>query len=694
MSLRWFCALTVLGSFVLFCGLRLHAEDPTASSSKTPDSSRPRSEAAAAKSASRPPPFPISAEKIAEIEAATAKFCGDPQSEDFDALEAHAAFIRSAPGPMPSGGQWLIWFYGNLAAPEKRDSDSWKKHFEKLDRWIAAKPESVTPVIIAARAHIARGWEERGGGFANTVSEARWVIFHDQIERATELLEQARDIKDHDADVYLQLIEVGKSNGADHDDIEEYVAAARKISPDYHAVCTEAAVYLLPRWHGEPGDIGKFADKMLKENPGDEGLEIYARIACMLHRYDRTLMLSGELDLEKICDGARVLQRRFPNSAYYQNFAGLVAWRTQDLELAKAAKEFVDKDFDQAIWGNPAFAEEFRRFCSLTIAPPSRQRILWSVSGLPIVTAISPSGNSLVVGEQTGVGATSMAIRNLKDLSLIEELSGAGNLPDSLDIDCAGTRLAVSFQAYPPARVPSRLVLYTVGDWDNPQYLADPRVSTFGALRFSPDGKQLAVAHRDNGIGIWNVETQKLERLVESVPHVRSIFFSPDGKLLVGQNESRAMINETATGNVLHRLPLAEAADGARIKTVLAFLEDGRLLAVGTQKDRPGTSLFSWDRVSKKRRDLIAGMPGTVCAVSPKLTFVVLMNSTVNRETRAAPTSLSIWSVKEGRRLAEFGVVAPPAGMAFSQDEKTLSFASQDRSVRLWDLSEFLPKDK
>jgi hypothetical protein len=144
--------------------------------------------------------FAISEEEEGAVEALIERFLGEPKVEDFQETEKEAAFFRSAPGPMPGGGAWLEWFYQKLQAPKKRDVDSWNKHFEKLDRWRAAFPDSPTPLTVAARAHITRGWEERGTAYANTVSEARWIIFHDELERAAKLAERARAMAGHDAD--------------------------------------------------------------------------------------------------------------------------------------------------------------------------------------------------------------------------------------------------------------------------------------------------------------------------------------------------------------------------------------------------------------------------------------------------------------------------------------------------------------
>lgn len=82
---------------------------------------------------------------------------------------------------------------------------------------------------------------------------------------------------------------------------------------------------------------------------------------------------------------------------------------------------------------------------------------------------------------------------------------------------------------------------------------------------------------------MWNVgigEVQRVPRGHRSV--VRSIAFSPDGKLLVsGAYDTTVRIWDMATGDVKQTLDEAEDGEGGRVRSVI-FSPGGKLVASGT----------------------------------------------------------------------------------------------------------------
>ena len=655
---------------------------------------QPADVAAPAKGAAaeRPPFFEFPKEKVVEIEKDCNKFIeGEPTKDDFARLEEHYALLKTATAPAIDGEVWLEWFYGMLESPTKEDSDSWKLHYEKLDRWRAAFPQSPVPLTAAARAHVKHGWSERGTGLARTVTEAQWLLFHDHLERAKELLDQARELPSHDAAVYEELIKIGMATGADRDTIDGYVAAARKIDPRHYDVYEAMAFYLMPRWQGEPGDIGRFAEQMWQESPPEEAPEVYARISAIVQPSEPLLMISGDFDLEKLRAGAKLLQSRYRKSTYYQNYAALVAVRTADAELARATREHLEKNRDRRFLSDRGY-ELFVKLCNVETPAPKGQRIVWLLRGLPMSIAFSPSGNSLVVGSQVPIGADPVTVYSVKDLSIMQELSG-GFQATALAIDSKGTRVAAAFSPNPLTQQSGTFAIFKVGDWNDPLTIEHSGQQPEG-IGFSPDGTRLLGPIPGKGIGIWNVEDGKLEKTIPLESHFRSIRYTPDGKRLIATHEAFAEIFDADSGQRLHKLPLDPARDGSQICTVIGCLPDGWLLASGYDKSRSGTALFAWNPDSRRRRDLFK-VSGVQLSASPKMSLLAVERAERNKENNGQEAFVEIWGLKERRRLATIGgLTSMPAGLAFSADERTLAAACQDGSVRLWDLSEYLPAEQ
>jgi len=94
----------------------------------------------------------------------------------------------------------------------------------------------------------------------------------------------------------------------------------------------------------------------------------------------------------------------------------------------------------------------------------------------------------------------------------------------------------------------------------------------------NPVQNQIAISHNENLITIWNLETLKLERVLESYfIDVLALDYSPDGKLLAAAGEGRDInIFDTESWKLIKDLDLP--AEGVM---AVKFSPDGKYLAAG-----------------------------------------------------------------------------------------------------------------
>jgi WD40 repeat protein len=132
-------------------------------------------------------------------------------------------------------------------------------------------------------------------------------------------------------------------------------------------------------------------------------------------------------------------------------------------------------------------------------------------------------------------------------------------------------------------------------------------------VTFSSDGKLLASVGGsktdnapqdgavDRSIRLWDVDTGKeVRRLALPKGHVRWLEFSPTGRTLLGQDETRTTILwETATGKILRSFPPADRWPNASW-TVSAFSPDGRTLVLST--DNHDVRFLDADTGEERRR--------------------------------------------------------------------------------------------
>src|SRR5208283_5142583 len=111
----------------------------------------------------------------------------DLVGEKFDELDRMAYQLRSEK-KRASGGSWkLTEFYGALDKPTLTDKDTLDQ-VAHLKRWVAQRPDSITPRVALATSLHRWAWVARGNGLANTVSDNGWNLFNERIQESLDVL--------------------------------------------------------------------------------------------------------------------------------------------------------------------------------------------------------------------------------------------------------------------------------------------------------------------------------------------------------------------------------------------------------------------------------------------------------------------------------------------------------------------------
>ncbi len=199
------------------------------------------------------------------------------ESEDFEGLETMAAECLKAPMNLIDQSPKLRIFYDAIrSSPLDSDEDA-KTLTEKCDRWLAAKPASVTARVAYANFLIADAWRIRGSNWAHLVPKLAWAPFEERLVKAREhLVAQGVSIKADPTVAGLRIIlcMAGQDTG-----MMKHFNEATTWWPEYFPVYDNVARALLPRWGGSPGQGARFAQKAFNSHPGSKGAALYALIA-------------------------------------------------------------------------------------------------------------------------------------------------------------------------------------------------------------------------------------------------------------------------------------------------------------------------------------------------------------------------------------------------------------------------------
>jgi hypothetical protein len=109
---------------------------------------------------------------LKEYKEAIADLLKQQKFDDLDCI-GHAA--RREKTRLP-GGLWKLHnIYIGLTEPTGHATEEdWTERISLLQKWVTAKPNSITARVALAEAYDGYAWDARGNGYSNTVTDSGW----------------------------------------------------------------------------------------------------------------------------------------------------------------------------------------------------------------------------------------------------------------------------------------------------------------------------------------------------------------------------------------------------------------------------------------------------------------------------------------------------------------------------------------
>jgi WD40 repeat protein len=196
--------------------------------------------------------------------------------------------------------------------------------------------------------------------------------------------------------------------------------------------------------------------------------------------------------------------------------------------------------------------------------------------------------------------------------------------------------------------------------------------SSFGrGVAFAPDGKILATAtNRD--ILFWDPATgRELRRFpIRGAKELRSLAFSPDGKMLVClAQDNTVWLSDAVTGKLLHQWP------GPRdyVESSVAFSPDSQTLALACQKEK---EIPLYDTATGREVRRFVGHRGSVHTVAFSPNGKTVASS-------ARDDTLRLWDAATAKEVCNVKTGGGVWKLAFSPDSTVLVSGGWD--IRIWD---------
>jgi RNA polymerase sigma factor (sigma-70 family) len=226
-------------------------------------------------------------------------------------------------------------------------------------------------------------------------------------------------------------------------------------------------------------------------------------------------------------------------------------------------------------------------------------------------------------------------------------------------------------------------------------------------IAYTPDGKHLITASRDQTVRLWDAATGKELRRFDRSPRPgekagvadangRMMVFgldparpfvvalAPDGKTLAAASGARLILWDVASGKELRRLPAPPLGASA----ALGFADGGKKLVLAV-----AGSTHAWDTATGKRLKGATGPAMPAAAVVYALGEEVLSpDGKLLARGHFDPTTgefaVKLTEVATGKELPPIPFKKSAAlAMTFSPDGKTLAWATPPGGVQFWDLA-------
>jgi len=249
---------------------------------------------------------------------------------DFQQLEMEAREIRGNQARL-FGGVWKLYgLYEAVSTPNGgtgANASDWLAHFDALQKWIRAYPDSATARIALANSYINYAWRARGTGYGDSVSDLAWSVFAHRIDLAESILMDAAQLQVKCPYWYEAMQKVALAQGWPKQDARELFDEAVTFEPKYYHFYREYANFLLPKWYGQEGEARAFAKESAERLSAPDGpivyFEITSLIVCGCGRERDSLadtswplVKRGYADLQRLHGMSNIKVNRFAYMAY------------------------------------------------------------------------------------------------------------------------------------------------------------------------------------------------------------------------------------------------------------------------------------------------------------------------------------------------------------------------------------------
>ncbi|HEY2915114.1 MAG TPA: hypothetical protein VGK21_17230 [Candidatus Angelobacter sp.] len=289
------------------------------------------------------------------------------EQENFLVLDSIAADARLGRTRFPGGGWKLYTFYSAVETPKVKPPASeaeWADTLDRLKRWAAQRPDSVTAHIALGYAYLNYSWQARGHGDAASVTPEGGRLMHERLKLAATELQRAEG---KCPEWYYVMLQVGRLDGWEAEDLIAFLQRAITYEPEFYYSYLEVARGLMPKWRGKEGDVEKFVEDSANKVGGKPGDILYWQI---------TQSIIGDLgnavqhlSWSRAMVGYQALVAQYGVTSAGQNQLAQMAARFGDYMVTDESMTQIGDHWDPGTWGTKEYFDKVKMWARDSAVP-------------------------------------------------------------------------------------------------------------------------------------------------------------------------------------------------------------------------------------------------------------------------------------------------------------------------------------
>jgi len=241
----------------------------------------------------------------------------------------------------------------DFALSRHPDPKDWEQELEKVGEWRRQNPQSTAVDIVEVEILQRWAWSARGTGYARTVTQEGWKLFHERMNRAQEVLFRSKDRSSSNPLWFSEYLEVALQLGWERAEHRALYDAAISRFPDFHPLYFSMIRALDPSWNGSIEEIDAYIAQVVKQTEARQGKIMYARLYWYLagtQGEDFSLFEDSAANWADMKAGFEQLIAATPKSNWNLNNFATFACRAGDADTYRKLRKQIGEEFYEDAW--------------------------------------------------------------------------------------------------------------------------------------------------------------------------------------------------------------------------------------------------------------------------------------------------------------------------------------------------------